>query len=141
LARIGPFLEGDVLEWLEYACRPLGSEDSAQSAFTVEKAAGTVVVRAGGAVIAESPNALILREGDYPPVYYLPRDEVGMEFLERSDKMTHCPHKGDATHFHVIRKSTPIENGAWSYETPFSGAAAIKDHIAFYPNEIAVEEL
>ena len=141
LAKIGPFLEGDVLEWLEYACRPLGAESPEQQAFTVEKATGTVVVRAGGAVIAESPNALILREGDYPPVYYLPRDEVGMEFLERSDKVTHCPHKGDAAHFHVIRKSTPIENGAWSYETPFSGAAAIKDHIAFYPNEIAVEEL
>ena len=141
LAKIGPFVEGEILTWLEQACRPLGSDAPAKPAFTVEKATGTVVVRAGGAVIAESPNALILREDNYPPVYYLPRDEVGMEFLERSDKVTHCPHKGDATHFHVIRKSTPIENGAWSYETPFSGAAAIKDHIAFCPNEIAVEEL
>ena len=141
-ARIGPFLEGDVLAWLENACRPLGSsQGEATAKFSIERAHGTVVVRAGGAVIAESPNALILREGSYPPVYYLPRNEVGMEFLERSDKVTHCPHKGDATHFNVIRKSTPIENGAWSYENPFAGAMEIKDHIAFYPNEIAVEEL
>ncbi len=143
-ARVGPFLEGAVLDWLEVACRPLGTpavKASTEPKFTVEKAPGTVVVRAGGAVIAESRNALILREGKYSPVYYLPREDVGMEFLDPSDKVTHCPHKGDAVHFHVVRKSTPIENGAWSYETPKAGAEAIRDHIAFYPNEIAVEEL
>ena len=141
--RIGPFLEGEVLDWLEAACRPLGAtpEVSMEPKFTIEPAKGNVVVRAGGAVIAESTNALILREGSYDPVYYLPREDVGMEFLDPSDKVTHCPHKGDAAHFHVVRKSTPIENGAWSYETPLSGAEAIKNHIAFYPNETAVEEL
>ena len=143
LARVGPFLEGEVLAWLEAACRPLGTEEAKMSEpkFTVENAVGTVVVRAGGAVIAESPNALILREGSYKPVYYLPREDVGMEFLDPSDKVTHCPHKGDATHFHIARKSTPIENGAWSYETPLPGAEAIRGHIAFYLEGIAVEEL
>ncbi|MEM9060831.1 MAG: M24 family metallopeptidase [Pseudomonadota bacterium] len=142
-AKIGAFLDGAELEWLEHACRPLNSTETPEMSdrFTIEPAPGTVVVRAGGAVIAESNNAMILRENGYDPVFYLPRADAGMEFLEPSDKVTHCPHKGDATHFHVVRKSTPIENGAWSYENPFAAAEAIKDHIAFYPNEIAVEQL
>ncbi|MEL6999943.1 MAG: M24 family metallopeptidase [Pseudomonadota bacterium] len=141
--KIGPFLEGPELEWLEQGCRPLTTKETPTMSdrFTIEPALGTVVVRAGGAVIAESTKALILSETGYDPVFYLPRADAGIEFLEPSDKVTHCPYKGDATHFHVVRKSTPIENGAWSYENPLPAAAAIKGHIAFYPNEIAVEQL
>ena len=100
-----------------------------------------VVARAGGAVIAESSSALMMREGDYAPVYYLPRGDVGMEFFEKSDKVTHCPHKGDATHYSMVTKSTTIVDAAWSYEAPFEAMARIKDYVAFYPDKVAVEAL
>lgn len=106
---------------------------------TITPAIGTVVVRAGGAVIAESAHALELREGSYPPVYYLPRGDIGMAFLERSTTTSTCPHKGAASYFHIMAKSGPIRDAAWSYEAPIGAAAAIAGHLAFYPSKATIE--
>lgn len=109
---------------------------------TITPAAGTWSVRAGGAVLGESNAALELREGDYPPVIYFPRADIAMAFLDATDKSTHCPHKGDASYFSVVTKSTTLENAVWSYEAPFESVAAIKDHLAFYVGEtITVEQI
>ncbi|MBT8418836.1 MAG: DUF427 domain-containing protein, partial [Silicimonas sp.] len=68
---------------------------------TIRPAEGTWTVRAGGAVLGESENALELREGTQPPVIYFPRDDVAMEFLDPSDKSTTCPHRGEATYYSI----------------------------------------
>ncbi|MEO1316287.1 MAG: DUF427 domain-containing protein [Pseudomonadota bacterium] len=107
----------------------------------ITPATGTVVVRAGGAVIAESMSALMLEEGDYDPVFYIPRGDIGMTFLEPSATRTTCPHKGEASHFDLVAKSGPIRDAAWSYETPHDAVASIAGMIAFYPNKAAVEVL
>lgn len=108
----------------------------------ITKAEGTWSVRAGGAVLGESTNALELREGDYDPVIYFPRQDIAMAFLDATDKSTHCPYKGDATYFSVVTKSTTLENAVWSYEAPLDSVADIKDHLAFYVGEaIAVEQI
>jgi len=106
---------------------------------TIRPAEGTVVVRAGGAVIAESAAALLLEEEGHDPVLYLPRADVGMEFFERSATVTHCPWKGDAAHFHFAGKSQPIADAAWCYEAPLDGVAEIKDHMAFYADKLTIE--
>ena len=107
-----------------------------------QELAGTWVVRAGGAVLGESSAALELREGSYPPVVYFPRDDIAMEFLDPSDKKTTCPHKGDASYFSVITKSTTLKDAVWSYENPHDGLGQIAGHLAFYTGDlIAVEEL
>jgi uncharacterized protein (DUF427 family) len=109
---------------------------------TIRKADGNWSVRAGGAVIGESSNALELVEGGYPPVIYFPREDIAMAFLDATDKSTHCPHKGDASYFSVVTKSTTLENVAWSYETPKDDVARIKDHLAFYTDgDVTVEQL
>lgn len=100
-----------------------------------------MVVRAGGAVIAESAAALRLSEEGYEDVYYIPRADVAMEFLERSERRTVCPHKGEAAHFHLIAKSGPILDAAWSYEDPRPELQAIREMIAFYGDRAAVELL
>lgn len=102
---------------------------------------GTWVVRAGGAVLGESRNALELTEGEYAPVIYFPREDIAMEFLDTSDKTTQCPYKGDASYFSIVTKSTVLQDVAWSYENPKDGVAQIKGHLAFYPHEVAVEKL
>lgn len=107
--------------------------------FTIEPAKGVIVVRTGDAVIAESANALVLREDGHPPVYYLPRDGIAMEFLDLSDKVTTCPHKGEAVHFHIVGVGGSIENAAWSYEQPKPGAEPIAGYLAFYPENLAIE--
>lgn len=109
---------------------------------TVTPANGTWSVRAGGAVLGESDNALVLKEGDYPEVIYFPREDIAMEFLDASDKSTSCPHKGVASYFSIVTKSTTIKDAVWSYETPNKGVEAIAGHLAFYVGDkVAVEEI
>jgi uncharacterized protein (DUF427 family) len=109
--------------------------------FTIAPAAGVHVVRAGGAIIGETSRALILHENGYEPVIYFPREDAGMEFLDQSDTRTTCPHKGEATHYHIAAKSGPIRDAAWSYETPMDGAGAIAGYVAFYSDKATVEAL
>ena len=63
----------------------------------IRKAAGTWVVRSGGAVLGETTRALELDEDGHNPVIYFPREDIAVAFLDPSDKTTHCPYKGDAT--------------------------------------------
>jgi uncharacterized protein (DUF427 family) len=105
------------------------------------KADGTWVIRAGGAVIGETRDAVELTEGDMAPVIYFPRADVAMAFLEPSDTRTHCPHKGDASYYAIHSKSAVIDDAAWSYEDPKPGMEAIKGHLAFYTDKVTVERL
>ena len=109
---------------------------------SIRKAEGTWSVRAGGAVLGESENALELVEGDYPAVIYFPRGDIAMAFLDTSDKTTHCPHKGDASYFSVVTKSTTLKDVAWSYEDPKAEVSRIKGHLAFYTDgDVTVEQI
>lgn len=109
---------------------------------TIRKAEGTWSVRAGGAVLGESQNALELVEGAYPPIIYFPRDDIAMAFLDKTDKVTQCPHKGAASYYSVVTKSQTLHNTVWSYEAPKDGVARIKDHLAFYTGDgVAVEKI
>lgn len=109
--------------------------------FTIAPAAGLYVARAGGAVLAETRRALVLSEDGHEPVIYFPREDVGTEFLDRSETRTNCPWKGEAAHYHIAAKSGVIRDAAWSYEDPKPAAEAIRGYIAFYPEKVTVEQL
>ncbi|GAA6187482.1 DUF427 domain-containing protein [Litorivita sp. NS0012-18] len=106
----------------------------------IRKAEGTWTVRAGGAVLGESREALELTEGDHPAVIYFPRSDIAMAFLDRTDHSTTCPHKGAANYYSIVTKSQTIENAAWTYETPKEDVARIKDHLAFYATDLVTVE-
>lgn len=109
---------------------------------TISPAEGTWVVRAGGAVLGESDHALWLEEDGHTPVVYFPRGDIAVEFLDRSEKTTHCPKKGDASYFTIVTKSTTIPDAVWSYEEPMEGVAEIAGHLAFYASErVTVERV
>lgn len=107
----------------------------------IRPATGTWVVRAGGAVLGESTNALELIEGDNAPVIYIPREDLSMVFLEPSDTTSTCPYKGEARYYNIEAKSGTISDAAWSYENPKEDVAQIAGHLAFYGNKVAVEEV
>ncbi|MFD0858538.1 DUF427 domain-containing protein [Roseovarius aquimarinus] len=107
---------------------------------TIEPATGTWSVRAGGAVIGESGNALELREGSYPPVIYFPRADIATAFLDPSDRSTTCPHKGTASYYSIVTKSRTIENAAWSYESPIADVSEIEGHLAFHTGDLVTVE-
>jgi len=102
----------------------------------IEPAGATVRVTFKGELVAESRDALALKEGSYPTVYYLPRKDVKMERFARSSHKTHCPFKGDASYFSVVDGP---ENAVWSYEQPYDEMVAIKERLAFYPDKFEVK--
>lgn len=109
---------------------------------TIQKATGRWVVRSGGAILGETENALELIEGDLPAVIYFPREDVAMAFLDKSEKTSHCPHKGDATYYSIVNKSSTDEDAVWSYESPLVTASEIKGHLAFLPlPSVKVEQI
>jgi uncharacterized protein (DUF427 family) len=101
----------------------------------IRPAGGRVRVMFNGELIAESGEALVLEEGKYQPVYYVPRKDVKMERLIRTSHTSHCPHKGDATYYSLANGRT-ARNAVWSYEQPLVQVRAIKDHLAFYPDKV-----
>ena len=106
---------------------------------TLRKAPGSYSIRGYGAVLGESDSVIELSEGDYPPVFYIPREDLAMAFFEQTEQTSHCPHKGDATYFTLQAKSGPVENAAWSYESPLDGLERIAGHLAFHPDKVTVE--
>ncbi len=107
----------------------------------IEKAEGTWVVRAGGAVVGESQDAKLLYEDDRPFIVYFPREDIAMAFLDPSERRTHCPHKGDATYFSIQLKSLVVQDAAWSYEHPRDKVSQIAGHLAFMHENVTVERV
>jgi len=95
---------------------------------------------AAGVTIAESSDAIILREATYPPVYYFPRRDVRMDALVRTDHHTYCPYKGDASYFSISAAGRTIENAVWSYEHPYDEVVEIREFLAFYPRKVDLIE-
>ncbi|MBV9066392.1 MAG: DUF427 domain-containing protein [Methylobacteriaceae bacterium] len=106
---------------------------------TISPAATRVRVRFGGDVIADTSDALDLKESTYPVVHYLPRSAVQMERLVKTAHTTHCPYKGDASYYSILgNDGTRVENAVWSYETPFPAMKQITSYLAFYPNKVEI---
>jgi uncharacterized protein (DUF427 family) len=105
---------------------------------TIAPHAGHVIVRFGDTVVADTHNALELKEAKYPPVLYIPRAGARLSHYERTDHSTHCPYKGDASYFTLVDGSRRAENAVWTYETPFPAMAEIKEYIAFYPDKVSI---
>ena len=101
---------------------------------TIEHTAGRVVVKHGDHIIADSRNALTLREASYPPVHYIPRADVDMAMLTPSTHQTYCPYKADASYL----SAEGLPNSVWSYERPYDAVAAIAGHLAFYPDRFRI---
>ena len=100
-----------------------------------------VRVIADGIVIADSTRALTLKEARYPAVQYVPREDANMGLMMRTDRVTHCPYKGDATYFSIVANGKTLDNAIWTYETPYPAMAEISGHLAFYPDKVKIEEV
>lgn len=95
-----------------------------------------VVVRLNGRTIAKTGRSLKLREANYPPVSYIPREDVDMSLLERTDHSTYCPYKGDATYYSIPLGGERSRNAIWSYENPYDAVHEIRGYLAFYPDRV-----
>jgi uncharacterized protein (DUF427 family) len=108
---------------------------------TIEANPSRVVVTVAGRVVADSRAALTLREASYPAVHYIPRKDVDMTLLARTQHDTYCPYKGDSAHYSIPSGGERSVNAVWTYESPYAAVAAIKDHVAFYSDRVdSIEE-
>jgi uncharacterized protein (DUF427 family) len=107
---------------------------------SISPAGKHIRVTAGDVVVADTTNALMLKEATYPEVFYIPRADTDTSVLARTTRTTHCPFKGDANYY-TINADTTLDNAIWTYDTPFPSVAEIKDHLAFYPDKVKIEIL
>ena len=103
---------------------------------SIETNLSRVVVKVGGRIVADTRSALTLREASYPAVQYIPRRDVDMAALVRSEHTTYCPYKGDASYYSIPAGGNRSKNAVWTYETPFEEMAQIKDYVAFYADRV-----
>jgi uncharacterized protein (DUF427 family) len=108
---------------------------------TIERSPAHITVSVAGRVIADTTEALTLRESTYPAVFYIPRKDVDMSSLERTDHGTYCPYKGDASYYSIPTiGGDKAANAVWTYEQPHDSVAEIKDHLAFYADRVEIAE-
>ena len=103
---------------------------------SVQRNPARVVVYVAGRVVADTRKALMLREAAYPPVQYIPAEDVDFSQLERTEHVTYCPYKGNCNYYSVTAGENKFVNAVWSYEDPFPAVAQIRGHVAFYPERV-----
>jgi len=103
---------------------------------SIQRNPARIVVSVADRVIAETRNALTLREADYPPVQYVPREDVDLSQLKRTDHATYCPYKGDCNYYSIPAGGKKSVNAVWTYENPYPAVAQIRGHFAFYPYRV-----
>ena len=108
---------------------------------TIERNPARITVTVAGRLIADTRNALTLREASYPPVQYIPRADVDMSRLERTQHTTYCPYKGDCSYYSVPSGGARSVNAVWTYEAAYPAVAAINSHLAFYPDRVEKIEI
>lgn len=91
-----------------------------------------------GHVIADTDDALILKEADLPPVVYFPKEDVSMEYFSRTERVTHCPYKGEAAYYTLMMNGEFAENAVWTYEEPYPAMERITGRLAFYPDKVEI---
>ena len=103
---------------------------------TIEHNPARITVSVGERVVADTRDALTLREASYPPVQYIPRKDVDMSLLERTQHSSYCPYKGDASYYSIPSGGAKSKNAVWTYEAAFPAVAAINEYVAFYPDRV-----
>jgi uncharacterized protein (DUF427 family) len=110
---------------------------------TIEANPGRVVVSVEGRVLADTQDALTLREAGHQPVQYVPLRDVDTSLMEPTDHATYCPYKGDCSYYSIPIGGDKSVNAVWTYKAPFAAVVEIKERVAFYPDRVdsIVEQL
>jgi uncharacterized protein (DUF427 family) len=105
---------------------------------TIEPAGVRVVARVGAQIVADTTRALTMREASYPPVHYIPLEDVDQTLLTASATQTYCPYKGDASYYGIAAADGERADAVWSYRAPYDAVADIAGHVAFYTDRVDV---
>ncbi len=98
----------------------------------IENSPRRVRVAFNGETVADSTRMKMMHETRHLPIYYFPAEDVGAEFLRRTEYTSHCPHKGDASYWSVTVGGRTAKNAVWAYEDPIDSVPGLRGLMAFY---------
>ena len=102
----------------------------------VEDSEKHIQVVFAGVTIADTRRAKRVLETSHPPVYYIPPEDIRMEYLARTDRTSWCEWKGRASYYSITVNGRQATNAAWSYPDPQNAYASLRNHVAFYPQQM-----
>jgi uncharacterized protein (DUF427 family) len=108
---------------------------------TITPTKGRVTVTVNSARVADTHEALTLKEAAYPAVQYIPRKDVDMTQLQRTSHQTYCPYKGECVYYSIPAGGERSVNAAWTYEAPYAAVSGIGEYLAFYPDRVDAIEV
>ena len=108
---------------------------------TITPTKGRVTVTVNSKRIADTHEALTLKEAAYPPVQYIARKDVDMTQVQRTAHETYCPYKGMCAYYSIPAGGERSLNAVWSYEAPYAAVSAIREYLAFYPDRVEAIEI
>ena len=103
---------------------------------TTEKSDARVQVVVGGETLADTAHAVLLHETGLPVRYYLPKRDVDMDRLTKTDLHTTCPFKGDAEYWSARIGDRELTAVAWSYPEPLAGREDIAGLVCFFDERV-----
>ena len=103
----------------------------------VEPSARHIVIVHAGITIADTSRAMRLLETSHPPTYYIPQADLAMHLLSPTpQRRSFCEFKGVANYWNLQIGDEQLEGVAWSYASPTTRYAGLKDHLAFYASRV-----
>ena len=87
-------------------------------------------------IIAQTREALVMKESGYSPAFYIPRNDVHLDLMAKTDHSSYCPFKGHATYWSINVEGKMAENSVWSYENPFEEVKNIRESMSFYESKV-----
>ena len=103
---------------------------------TITPTKGRVTVAVNGRRIADTSEALTLKEASYTAVQYIPRKDIDQTQLQRTLHQTYCPYKGECAYYSIPSGGERSVNAVWTYEAPYASVSIIREYLAFYPDRV-----
>ncbi len=102
----------------------------------VETCSRKIEVYFRGIQIANTTRSLRVLETSHPPVYYIPREDIQMQYLAINERKSYCEWKGNATYFNLSVDGEAVQNAAWTYLKPTPPYEILAGMLAFYPQKM-----
>jgi len=93
-----------------------------------------------GITVGDTKRPWLLFETGLPIRYYMPKHDVRMDLLERTDTVTHCPYKGDAHLYSIKIGDTRHEGFAWIFRFPTLECTRIQGLVGFFNEKLDIYE-
>lgn len=103
---------------------------------TLEDCDKTIRIVFNDTEIVNSNRSKRVLETSHPPVYYIPQDDIAMEYLNNIPKTSYCEWKGQAQYFDLVVGDQEATEAAWCYPEPKDKFKSMAGYVAFYAQKV-----